>query len=140
MGGQEKITLNLSSVDLAKIDFLVEQGFYSSRSDFIRTAIRNQMHSHEAVVSDENLKEVVSRKKEADKKTVGGIGVLRLSKSQLEKYSLINFRIKLFVIGTLIVDEDVPPELAEKVIKEAKVYGTIKAVPEIKSYIKRLSV
>lgn len=98
------------------------------------------MHSHEAVVSDENLKEVVSRKKEADKKTVGGIGVLRLSKSQLDKYSLINFRIKLFVIGTLVVDEYVPPELAKKVIKVAKVYGTIKVIPEIKYYIKRLSV
>ncbi len=139
MGEQEKITLNLSSVDLAKIDFLVEQGFYSSRSDFIRTAIRNQFRSHEAVVSDESLKEVVARKKEADKKTMGGVGVLKLSKEQLEKYSLMNFRVKIFVIGSLIVDDDVPVELAKKVIKEAKVYGKITALPEIKYYIKRLT-
>ena len=42
----EKITLNLGFVDLGHVDLLVRDGFYSNRSDFIRTAIRNQLERH----------------------------------------------------------------------------------------------
>lgn len=34
----EKITMNLGLVDLGQIDLLVREGFYSNRTDFIRTA------------------------------------------------------------------------------------------------------
>ena len=39
----EKLTINLGFVDLGHIDLLVRDGFYSNRSDFIRTAIRNEL-------------------------------------------------------------------------------------------------
>jgi len=39
----EKITINLGLVDLGQIDLLVQEGFYTNRTDFIRTAIRNQI-------------------------------------------------------------------------------------------------
>lgn len=42
-GGQRKITIDLGPVDLGRIDLLVQEGFYANRSDFIRTAIRNQL-------------------------------------------------------------------------------------------------
>jgi Arc/MetJ-type ribon-helix-helix transcriptional regulator len=42
----EKITINLGFVDLGQIDLLVREGFYSNRSDFIRTAIRTQLDRH----------------------------------------------------------------------------------------------
>src|SRR5690349_4913915 len=45
-GDTEKITINLGYVDLGHIDLLVEEGFYSNRTDFIRTAIRNQIERH----------------------------------------------------------------------------------------------
>ena len=47
----EKITLNLGFVDLGRIDLLVQEGFYSNRSDFIRTAIRNQLDHQSATVT-----------------------------------------------------------------------------------------
>ena len=46
----EKITINLGYVDLGHVDLLVEEGFYSNRTDFIRTAIRNQLDRHNDVV------------------------------------------------------------------------------------------
>src|SRR4051794_16233318 len=46
----EKITINLGYVDLGHIDLLVQEGFYSNRTDFIRTAIRNQIERHADVV------------------------------------------------------------------------------------------
>ena len=67
MIGQEKITINLNAVDLAKVDYLAEQGFYSSRSDFIRTAIRNQLREHEAIVSDEALSNLVQWEKHGER-------------------------------------------------------------------------
>jgi metal-responsive CopG/Arc/MetJ family transcriptional regulator len=50
----EKITINLGFVDLGQIDLLVSEGFYSNRTDFIRTAIRNQLHV-QAVVGEWGL-------------------------------------------------------------------------------------
>ena len=39
----EKITLNLGPIDLGQINLLVQEGFYSNRTDFIRAAIRNHL-------------------------------------------------------------------------------------------------
>ncbi len=50
-GDTEKITINLGYVDLGHIDLLVQEGFYSTRTDFIRTAIRNQIERHADAVS-----------------------------------------------------------------------------------------
>jgi len=44
-------------VDLGQIDLLVQEGFYSNRTDFIRTAIRTQITTHAEVV-----KRTVARK------------------------------------------------------------------------------
>src|SRR5437764_3821359 len=46
----EKITINLGLIDLGHIDLLVQEGFYSNRTDFIRTAIRNQLTTHTDVL------------------------------------------------------------------------------------------
>src|SRR4028118_417551 len=46
----EKITINMGPVDLGQIDLLVREGFYQNRTDFIRTAIRNQLNTHAEVV------------------------------------------------------------------------------------------
>ena len=72
MTDTEKVTINLSVVDLGQIDLLVEQGFYSSRSDLIRTAIRNQLTVHA-----EAIHQTVVRKDLA-------LGVLSYNRAGLE--------------------------------------------------------
>jgi Arc/MetJ-type ribon-helix-helix transcriptional regulator len=57
MSETEKITINLGLVDLGQIDLLVQEGFYSNRTDFIRTAIRNQLTTHV-----EEVRQTVGRK------------------------------------------------------------------------------
>src|SRR3712207_500680 len=49
-GDSEKITINLGYVDLGHVDLMVQEGFYANRTDFIRTAIRNQLARHAAVL------------------------------------------------------------------------------------------
>ena len=46
----EKITINLGYIDLGHVDLMVQEGFYSNRTDFIRTAIRSQLERHADVV------------------------------------------------------------------------------------------
>jgi len=38
-GDTEKVTINLGYIDLGHIDLLVQDGFYSNRTDFIRTGL-----------------------------------------------------------------------------------------------------
>jgi len=64
---QEKITCNFNIVELAKVDCLIENGFYSNRSDFMRAALRNQLLNYEVIISatapagsiNSNLKDMI---------------------------------------------------------------------------------
>jgi Arc/MetJ-type ribon-helix-helix transcriptional regulator len=115
MADTEKITINLSIVDLGKIDLLVEEGFYSNRTDLIRTAIRNQLDRHEEIV-----KESVTRKSMA-------IGVFNYSRKGLEKRRAANEKVSASVVGMLVISDDVSPELASETIESIKVLGVLRA-------------
>lgn len=128
---QEKISLNLTAVDLAKVDYLVEQGFYSSRSDFLRSAIRNQLLQHQAVISDQALQE-----RSRGTRTIGGVGIIGLGRRQLEKAVNEGQRLTLFVVGSLVVDKDITAELFAQAVESGRVYGVVKASPEVTALIK----
>jgi len=57
-GDTEKMTINLGYVDLGHIDLMVQEGFYSNRTDFIRTAIRNQLERHADVVKQSTVRKI----------------------------------------------------------------------------------
>lgn len=120
MAETEKITINLSVVDLGKIDLLVDQGFYSTRTDVIRTAIRNQLDAH-----NRELTETIDRQALA-------IGVLAYSKSDLEKKRAKNEMLSINMVGMLFLLNDITPELALATIKSVRIFGTFKASKEVK--------
>ena len=121
MAETEKITINIDVVDLGKIDLLVEQGFYSNRTDLIKSSIRQELQKHEEVVS----KIVVSKSY--------NVGVTKFSKEDLEQVARSNKILDIKVLGLLIIAEDVPVELAEKTIKYLNVFGVFKAPVEVKA-------
>ena len=140
MSTQEKVTLNLSTVDLGKIDYLVEQGFYSTRSDFMRTAIRNQLQAHEPIVSDEALRAVMDDRVAGNSSIIRSavvIGLISLDSAYFEKHINQGTRIDLFVVGAVVVGKDVTLDVAKKVIASAKVYGSVTGPQDVVSYIKR---
>ncbi|MEM0370892.1 MAG: hypothetical protein QXE80_09380, partial [Pyrobaculum sp.] len=100
MPDSEKITINLSVVDLGRIDLLVDEGFYASRSDFIRTAIRKQLEHHAPA-----LEQTVSRK-------LMVVGVTGLNRAELERRRAKGERLSVRVVGMLQIADDVTPELA----------------------------
>jgi Arc/MetJ-type ribon-helix-helix transcriptional regulator len=123
MAETEKITINLSVVDLGKIDVLVEKGFYSSRSDLIRTAIREKLSAHDRV-----LEEVISTH-------AMGLGIFVITRKDLEKLREQGLKKKIFVIGMLIIEKDITPELADATIESVKVYGALRAAGEVQQVL-----
>ena len=124
MAETEKITINMSVVDLGKVDLLVEEGFYQNRTDFIRTGIRNLLNKH-----DRELQSAITRQ-------AFMIGVMIFTRSGLEKKAAKGERMDCRVIGMLIIDKDVPVDLAESVFESIQVHGVFRATDEIKEAMK----
>ena len=153
----EKITINIGAIDLGQIDLLVEQGFYSNRTDFIRTAIRNQTNVHAAEISgikDANLFGIDLIDKELKKVDViadatlknifgnetrfAGTGVFIFNKRELEEIKAAGNKIEVKMVGMLIIDKDVTPELAAETFQSVKVFGIIKASEAVKQVLLKL--
>jgi Arc/MetJ-type ribon-helix-helix transcriptional regulator len=120
-GETEKITINLGPVDLGQIDLLVEGGFYSNRSDLIRTAIRNQLAIHAQVVN-----ETVTRRALV-------LGMQHFSKRDLEAARAAGERFDIQVLGLASIATDVSPELALATISSLSVLGAFHASPAVKA-------
>ena len=116
----EKVTVNLGFVDLGHIDLLVAEGFYGNRTDFIRTAIRNQL-----VTQQEAVRQVVSRKSLV-------LGLQRFSRADLESVQRAGETLDVRVLGLASVDDDVPAELASATIASVTVLGAFHASAEVK--------
>ena len=117
----EKITINLGVVDLGQIDLLVQEGFYSNRTDLIRTAIRNQLATHSGVVSD-----TVARKTFV-------LGLQHYSRLDLEQLQAAGQTLRIQVLGLASIAEDVSPELALATIESVVVLGAFHASPAVKA-------
>ena len=124
MSETEKITINLGLVDLGQIDLLVQEGFYSNRTDFIRTAIRNQLTTHA----------------EADKQTVARrtlvLGLENYTRRDLEAVRESGERLEIKVLGLATIADDVSPELALETIDSIVVLGALRASPAVKAALK----
>ncbi|WP_395666886.1 CopG family transcriptional regulator [Methylocella sp.] len=117
----EKITINLGYVDLGQIDLLVREGFYSNRTDMIRTAIRTQLRHHA-----EDLKQTIVRE-------TLEIGLRHYSREDLEKVQADGEMLSIRVIGLAIIAEDVPAALACETIKSITVLGALQANKAVKA-------
>ena len=117
----EKITINLGVIDLGQIDLLVREGFYSNRTDFIRTAIRNQVSTHADVV-----KQTVARRTLV-------LGLQHFSKADLEAARDAGQKLEIKVLGLASIGNDVSPELAREAIASLVVLGALQASPAVKA-------
>jgi len=121
MSETEKITINLGLVDLGQVDLLVQEGFYSNRTDFIRTAIRNQLSTHAEVV-----RQTVARKTLV-------LGLEHYTRRDLEAAREAGETLEIKVLGLASIDDDVGPELALETIDSLVVLGALRASPAVKS-------
>ena len=121
LADSEKITINLGFVDLGQVDLLVAEGFYGNRTDFIRTAIRNQLSSHSDAV-----KQVVARKMLV-------LGLQHFSAEDLRAVQAARQMLQIRVLGLATIAQDVTPELALASIASLEVLGALHASPAVKT-------
>jgi len=117
----EKVSINLGVVDLGQIDLLVQERFYTNRTDFIRTAIRNQLAAQADVV-----RQTVSRKSIV-------LGLQHYERAELERLQAAGQTLHIHVLGLASIAADVPPELARATIESVHVLGVLQASPAVKA-------
>ena len=120
-GDSEKITITLGYVDLGHIDLMVEEGFYSNRTDFIRTAIRNQLERHADVVKQATVRKSLD------------LGLRHYSREDLEAARRAGEMLHIQVLGLATIASDVTPELARAAIASIAVLGALRASPAVKA-------
>jgi Arc/MetJ-type ribon-helix-helix transcriptional regulator len=116
----EKITVNLGYVDLGQIDLMVQEGFYSNRTDFIRSAIRNQLERHADVVKQSTVRKCLD------------LGLRHYSREDLEAARRAGEMLQIHVLGLAVIAPDVTPELARATIASVVVLGSLHASPAVK--------
>ena len=116
----EKVTVNIGFIDLGHIDLLVSEGFYSNRTDFIRTAIRNQL-----TTQADSVRQVVERKMLV-------LGLHRFSRADLEAVQAAGEMLHIRVLGLASIDDDVPVALAEATVASVTVLGVFQASAAVK--------
>lgn len=124
LADSEKITINLGPVDLGRIDLLVQEGFYSNRSDFIRTAIRNQLSTEAEAVMRSVARHTLD------------LGLRDLARAELEQVRAAGEVLHLRVLGLVRIAPDVSADLARATIGSITVLGTLQAPPEIRAALK----
>jgi Arc/MetJ-type ribon-helix-helix transcriptional regulator len=119
-GETEKMTVNVGVVDLGHVDLLVQEGFYSNRSDLVRTALRNQLALHADI-----LKQTVTRRTLT-------VGLQHYSRADLERAVAAGERLQVQVVGLARIAGDVTPALAREAIESVTVLGAFQASPEVR--------
>ena len=122
-GDSEKITINLGYIDLGRIDLMVQDGFYSNRTDFIRTAIRNQLERHAEIVEQSVSRNSLD------------LGLRHYSREDLEAARAAGQRLHINVLGLASIAQDVTPELAKATIASVVVLGALHASAAVKAAI-----
>lgn len=117
----EKVTINLGLVDLGQLDLLVAEGFYTNRTDFVRTAIRNLLQQHA-----EAIRQTVLRKRFVT-------GLQTYSRAELEGVVADGEQLDIHVLGLAKIEEDVTPELALAAIASIRVLGAFIASPAVRN-------
>lgn len=117
----EKVTINLGYVDLGHIDLLVREGFYSNRTDFIRTAIRAHLAGHADAVRQALGRHPLE------------VGLRRYGRADLEAARMAGSRLRIQVLGLASIDDDVPADLARAAIESITVLGALQLSPALRA-------
>ena len=114
----EKVCINLPAAELGKIDVLVAEGLFASRTDLIRSGIRSILDVH-----DDAVRRVA--------RTEARIGYQLLMRSELEAARNSRQKLTLFVVGVLRIQGSVTPDLADATIDRIRIFGTVRGPAEV---------
>lgn len=132
----EKITINLPPIEIARMDILIEAGYYPNRTELIRTAIRTTLDTHQNFIARKIDDFVSSTEEEIIDKKISSryfaVGVAIMGRSTFENAIAEGKRLQIRIVGLLNIRKDVSPEHIEKAVESAKVYGILRAPPNVR--------
>ena len=136
----EKLTINLPPVEIARIDILVEAGYYPSRAEFIRTAIRRTLDSHQDFIDKKIDTIIITSEEELRNSETSsryfGMGIIHLNKNDFEKAIIQGKKLRIRVVGLLDLKKDVTPKHIEDAVESVKVYGILRASSGVKAALR----
>lgn len=141
----EKLTINLPPIELGRIDIIIEAGLYPSRTEFIRTAIRKALDSHQDFIDSklEEFRKEFDERSELTKKDdyimkFFGMGVFKIGKESFEKALKQGKKIYIHAVGVVSLDNDITPEMILKTVEKIRVYGVLRASPKVKAALEKI--
>ena len=126
MADTEKITVNLNVVDLGKIDMLVDEGFYTNRADFLRTAIRNEIAQHRTHIDNITTTKNIF------------VGVVNITTDTLADYYRQGKMMDINGVGLININPGVTVDMAEKTIASIKVWGKLIMPKDVRKKLESL--
>lgn len=120
---QNKIELNLEPEVIGKIDTLIEEGLYKDRLSFLENAINQLLDVHQSTINSFQTKKGFV------------VGLLKYSSKDLEKIVAEGKKLQVRLIGGLILDHDISPELADRAIEKINIAGILRGSPEVKKIL-----
>jgi len=128
----EKITINLPAVDFGKIDYLVDQGFYNTRTEFIRTAIKQEIEKNSFTF------ETVTKETSSKPGSFFIIGVANITRTTLEKHLQAGTKMNIFAIGACRFARDIDVDLVKETVESFRVFGIKKGAPGVIDFLETL--
>ena len=126
MDNTEKVSVNINIGTLSQIDLLVDQGFYSNRSDFINQAVREYLNNKQDKIRAEE--------ENYDKwNFIWFIGLRALLKNELEPVKIQGRRKEIRGYGVLLIDESLD-DIVIETISSIHVNGKVKCSDRIKDH------
>ena len=127
----EKVSVNINTSTLSSIDLLVDNGYYSNRSDFINQALREGLQKHQNTID-----RIIEKKTEQSGESPNHwfIGVYGLEKQDVEQAKNRGVEMEIKGYGVLVIDEDIDEEVLFATVRTIKVKGKIVCKKSIKEH------
>ena len=125
----EKVSVNMNVSTLSNIDLLVDNGYYSNRSDFINQAVRERLQSHQRTID-----RIIDREIKDEGKPISSwfVGVYDIRREFVEESKAKGKTASVTGYGVLIVNDDVDEEMLYEVVTSIKIKGKVICRPSIK--------
>lgn len=117
----EKVSVNMNTSTLSSIDILVDNGYFSNRSDFINQAVREALQKQQTVL-DRIINAQTAEQNDADRWFVGLYGI---EKHSLERLKEKGKKIRITGYGVLTFEKEIEDALIFETVDVIRVKGKV---------------
>ena len=127
----EKVSVNINASTLSSIDLLVDNGYYSNRSDFINQALREGLQKHQSTID-----RIIDKKTESNAESSNQwfVGVYSLDKQDIERALQKGREFEIKGYGVLVIENNIEEESLFKVVRAINIKGKVVCKKSIKEH------